>query len=397
MLFNRRTFIKQVGILNILFISGLGINVLGYGFILGYFLILSMFVFRSQFVLENWDRTGLWLLLFSIVHGLFYALNPEKGVQYILVYIATPITLYLWGKYLFASLSKSEQFYALLLVIGFLLAIPALLSVMLNIMDGGFAQSDRNIPMFWSNTKMNATGMAAHFIFAMCIPAILASSRDYIGFKSKLLLAIFYVLSMVCVLRLGSRTQLGITMLSFLAALAYILPRQNVKRNALLFAIISLSVFFIVEKVSFDLDANWLNSFSRRLEKGGAGEVASGGGRTNRWVKSFDYMVKMPLGWDVKEFGHSHNLWLDMYRSGGVIVFFLLLIFSIRAGRDIWKAIRINLNKISLNTVLLTYGMAFYLLFMVEPVIDGSFNLFALFCLFIGMVNKYYSTAKKEL
>ncbi|SFR48418.1 hypothetical protein SAMN04490243_2091 [Robiginitalea myxolifaciens] len=390
------SFFKGVGIFNILLISGLIINLFNYGFLLGYLLIPTMFLFRGQFASKNWDRTGMWLMLFCVVHALFYAVNPLKGIQYILVYAAIPVTMYFWGKYMVHILGTGKKLYLLLIMIGVVLASPALLSVLLNIAEGGFVQGDRNIPMFWSETKMNATGMAAYFIFTMCLPAILATSRDRIKISYKIVLAIIYVLSMVCVLRLGSRTQLGITVLAFLTALFYVLPRQNFKRNLALIMGIMVGIIVIANKVSFDLDANWLNSFSRRIEKGGAGEVASGGGRTDRWAKSFEYMIKEPLGWDVTEFGHSHNLWLDVYRSGGVIVFVLLLYFTFRGFRDVWRAVRSNKEKIPINVIFVTYGLSFFLLFMVEPVIDGSFTKFALFCLFIGIVNKYKSLQNPE-
>ena len=59
--------------------------------------------------------------------------------------------------------------------------------------------------------------------------------------------------------------------------------------------------FYIYKNVSFDLNADWLSTFAGRME-GGSGEVASGGGRTERWVKSIEYIFEKPLGWSLDEF-----------------------------------------------------------------------------------------------
>ena len=55
-------------------------------------------------------------------------------------------------------------------------SLPALISVVLDIYKGGFAQPNRNLPMFWSTEPINATGMASFFIFNMCIPALVLVS-----------------------------------------------------------------------------------------------------------------------------------------------------------------------------------------------------------------------------
>ena len=138
------------------------------------------------------------------------------------------------------------------------------------------------------------------------------------------------------------------------------------------------------------MNADWLTTFAGRMS-GGVGEVASGGGRTERWAKSFEYLFIHPLGWNLKEFGYSHNMWLDVLRVSGIIPFVLLIIYSIKSFFQVKRAIAISKENVLLNGQILFYAIAFFLLFMVEPIFEGLFSLFVVFCLYKGILNKYYA------
>ena len=86
------------------------------------------------------------------------------------------------------------------------------------------------------------------------------------------------------------------------------------------------------------------------------------------------------------EFGLSHNLWLDVLRVGGVIPFVLLLIYSWKAFKGIRKFLRSNAGDITYNFLLIVISTGLFLVFMVEPILDGIVNLFILFCLFRGLL-----------
>jgi len=114
--------------------------------------------------------------------------------------------------------------------------------------------------------------------------------------------------------------------------------------------------------------------------------VANAGGRSERWLKSIEHMFTDPLGWDVREFGFSHNLWFDVLRVGGVLSFVLLSIITIRVIKDLLKNLKNENVLLSSKVHLLVYFIAFILIFMVEPILDGMTSLFVLFCLFSGIL-----------
>ncbi|WFO17299.1 O-antigen ligase family protein [Cellulophaga baltica 4] len=331
-------------------------------------------------------------MLFSVIYGLFYSFGAENslGTQYIFIYMITPPVFYLFGKYLIKDkiLNQNNIFYIILCVVT-VFSLSAVISVFLNFHEGGFAQLDRTIPMFWNGAPVSATIMGGFLTFNMCIPALLISNQGKKGIIFNILLSTLFAITLVCVLRLGSRTQLGIFLITTIISLIYVIPKQSFKRNLLLFVFIGAIIFFITKNISFDLNQDWLTTFADRMDKGGS-DIASGGGRTERWEKSFRNLFEKPLGWDVREFGYSHNLWLDVLRVSGFIPFFLLVIFSIKSLIQIRKIVLLKPNNILLNSQIIIYSIAFFLLFMVEPIFEGLFTFFVLFCLFKGSINKYY-------
>lgn len=381
-------FIKKIGFISFFLLLAYVTNILGLGLYIGYLLIIYILL-KKSFIKENLDTEFFILFLFSGVYGLFYSLDPAAGIQYIFIYSFTPPALYLWGKFLLSKIQNQIQFFYLLIVMGVIFSIPPLISVFLDILKGGFAQGNRSIPMFWNDLPVNATGMAAPFLFNMCIPAVLLAYFKRFSLPLKFFLAIIYIITLMCVLRLGSRTQLVITLSTFFITLIYLVPKQSAKTNIGLFILLAFGVHLVFRNVSFDLNADWMTSFAGRIEQGGAAEVASGGGRTERWVKSIEYIVEKPLGWEVTEFGYSHNLWLDTLRAGSVISLILLLIFSFRSFIIVKKIVRSNSTLRFNNVIVFSYFLAFNLLFLVEPIIDGSFFIFVSFCLFIGLLKNY--------
>ena len=360
------------------------------GFILGYALIALLMV-KKEFLLRNMDSDFVLLLFLSIIYAVFYSLDPIAGVQFILIYALFPPVFYLLGKYLIRKTTSSNLIFYILIVIGFAFSFSALISVFLNFLEGGFSQSSRHIAMFWSDELTYATKMGIFFTFNMCIPALMIADQGKSKVIHRIIASSVFILSFICILRIGSRTQLGVVLITSLVSLLYVIPKQSFKKNILLFMILGVVAFFIYRNVSFDLNSDWLTTFAGRLEKG-TDDIASGGGRSERWVKSIEYIFKKPLGWGLEEFGYAHNLWFDVLRVSGIIPFVLLVIFSISSIFNIKKTIKLNSSDFRFNVLILVYFIAFFLLFMVEPIFDGVFSLFVIFCLFMGILNKYRTT-----
>lgn len=385
-------YIVDTGILIIILLVLYLLNPFNMGFLFGYLLIPVVFL-KSNFIKENLDLDFVLLFLFSIFYALFYSFSadPAEGKQFILIYSLSPPTFYLIGKYLVRTKPPTNTIFYILFFITAIFSISAVISVFLNFQEGGFAQLDRSIPMFWDGSPVSATIMGGFLTFNMCIPALLISTQGKKGIVFNVGALILFILSLICVLRLGSRTQLGIFLITTVFAILYMLPRQSIKKNVWLFGLLAVVIVFLIRNVSFDLNADWLTTFAGRLSRG-TGELASGGGRTERWIKSLEYMVSYPLGWEQKEFGYSHNLWLDVLRVSGIIPFIILIVYSIRSFIQIKRTVLINKESTYLNTQIIIYAIAMFLLFMMEPIFEGLFSLFVVFCIYKGIINKHYSS-----
>ncbi len=390
-------FFEKPGFLGLLLAIYL-INPLDLGFLLGY-MIFALLITKGRFLKENIDFDAFLLTIFSLIYGAFYALDPEFGLQFILIYGVFPPTFYLLGKYLSNKVTTEENLFKSLITVGFLLSFSALISVLVSIMADGFGQIDRSLPMIWGDQVVSATIMGSYFVLNMCIPALLIVRQIKISLIMRIVMIVVFVLSLLCILRIGTRTQIVISLFTLLAALIFIIPKQSLKKNVIMFSIFIGGIILLIQNVKFDLSSDWLSAFADRMENNNGADIASGGGRTSRWVKSMEYLFKKPLGWDVEEFGHSHNLWLDVLRASGVLPFLLLIIFSIRSVIKVKKISSLNKKLLSFFNQIRIYTLALLLLFMVEPIFEGMFATFIVFCFLIGVITKFdsrYKLTKKE-
>lgn len=380
------SFIRSFGAINFLFVVLTFTNLYGYGYLFGY-LAVALIFFKGGVLKNDLDSYFLTLFLFSIVYALFYFLEPSKGLQYFLIYMLSPAAFYLWGKQIPSSLKQKDQIIPVMMLMGVIYSIPGLISVLLNILEGGFAQHERSIPMFWGGPAIAATGMAQLFMFNICIPAIFFSLGKKMNFFLITIFSIAFVLSLACVLRIGSRTLLVIMFLSLVIAMVYASPKLTLKQNVMRYGLLLVVIFFVIQNVSFDFDSEIFTTYASRMEEGGAEDLAGGGGRVYLWEKTLDYMKTYPYGWPLDRFGYSHNLWLDTFRVGGFISFVLLIIFTVQVLLLLKNIFFSKAILLSLKLIFILYSIAFLSIFMVEPGIDGNYSLFIFFCLFCGVLN----------
>ena len=388
---NSTSFLKSLGYFKILLFFIYIIDPFSLGYLFGTLLILSILLDKN--FTKKLDSNFYLLLIFSICYSIFYIFNLDLGVQFILIYALFPSFFYIIGKTFCSKIMGTKEIFKLLFISGLLFSLPAMISVILSISSKGFVVVERDVPLIWNNVKIPATNMAALFFFNMSIPAFLLAYFKKFTLFYKLLLILAFALSIFCLLRLGSRTQLSIFFITFLTSLLYLIRRQSIKQNVILFGILFFSLNIFLSFVSFSKDSDIMNAFAGRMESKKYG-AATAGGRTERWSKSIINLYEAPLGWPVEEFGFSHNLWFDIARVGGTLSFILLLIFTIKNAFKIKNAFFLNPNNILLNTIFMCYGLSFYLLFFVEPIFDGYFPVFVLYCFFLGVVSQYIINQK---
>jgi O-antigen ligase len=365
------------------------LNPFGLNIYIGY-LLIPLVVIQRGFLMRNLDFSFFVLLLFSLTYAAYFSFEPKAGNQYIVIYALVPPIFYLLGKFFASKLApNTKSLFYLLLFVGIIFSVSANLSVFTDILRNGYSVVERNLPNFWTGKVVPATIMGSYFSLIMTIPALLIPRVKGLNLIFRIVLLLVFVVTVASVLRIGSRTQLGISIIALLVSLIYVMPRQSFKRNFVMFLFFFLGVFYLSTKISLDLDQDWLSAYANRMED--SGDFASGGGRTDRWAKSLENLFEKPLGWSEHEFGHAHNLWFDVLRIGGVLSFLLLIFFTTSTFITVWKAIRKNSNMYFMNNQIIAYTLAFTTVFTLEPIMEGMFDFFAFFCFFAGTVKSYYT------
>lgn len=357
-----------------------------FGFVAAYCVTILLLLNFKNTVAE-FDRLAFLFLLFSIIYSLFYTFNAEHGTQFIFLYALVPISFYLVGKIIYSYKEKTYSKSLILILMGVFLSIEALLSVGADIVKNGFVTLQRDVPSIWTGELQTATNVASSFALNMSIPAIII--LGFSSFKKKfrwVFPIIFFVLSITCVLRLGSRTQLALVIFSIVVALIYKFRKQSAKQNILLFVVIFIIVNLALGYLNLSEDSDAFSAYADRMDSKTHG-VGTAGGRLQRWTASIDMMFQKPLGWSVEETGYAHNLWLDATRVGGLISLIILLMISTRFFRATYKLLAGRKSINLLDGQLLIYCVIFALSFFVEPILDGYFILFALFCLMLGFIS----------
>lgn len=385
-------YLRQIGFLSIILMAIYLINPFNKGFLAGYLLLAVVYIdIRS--IKRDVDTTYFLLSVFSIVYAAFYSFDLEQGVQWFFIYALFPQTFYLLGKKMVLTSSTSKNHFYLLFVFGTLYSLTGLISVGLNLMEGGFVQIGRTISNFWTKQETLATAMGAFFIFNMSIPGLLIASKKKLPLLFYVAALGVFVGSMLCVFRLGSRTQLVLVLLGILSGVAYRIKSQSTLSNFKFILVMVAIVAVGINHLSVDFNAEYLSSLGQRLQE--SDNTASAGGRTIRWKKSLENLYKKPMGWSVDEFGYSHNMWFDAARNGTIISFILLIVVTIKSISNIRRALRANKKATLFNSLIFIYNVSIFSQLFVEPALESLFILFVFYCFIQGLLNEYSS--KEEI
>ena len=124
--------------------------------------------------------------------------------------------------------------------------------------------------------------------------------------------------------------------------------------------------------------------------------MGTAGGRTYRWIGSLESIFTDPWGWGLEKYGHAHNMWLDIARMGGAISFLLYLAFTLSVFFSFYKLLKLETTKLFLKNYFIVYLIGFLLVFFVEPIMEGYYLLFLLFCIFTGIISQYVNNLKNK-
>ena len=340
-------------------------------------LIFYIYVFYERKISKIFLLNIFILFFFS----LFYFLNSyylgQEDLYAIIGKFAYPSIFLLLGYYSSLKEEINEEYVFFYSALGLLLF--SILSYFYStIVFGSYANvlergGGRILYSFWDNSPYAATlinGYLAIFISLLFyyiinfnndrffyIKTILSCSALYIGFS------------------LGNRTALLIASISFLTFIIFSVKEKiKIRWNVLILLIVSSSVF-LLKNFSESL-------FSNRVEDLSATDDP----RMRAWSEGISIISNNFLGSiDKTSVGFAHNLWIDVGIGGGIVPFLLLIMFSLINFLMIIFLV-IYKEKSKIDYLLIYSFIAFFITFMLEPIFQGLFKLFCLYCLFVGIL-----------
>lgn len=382
-------YIRHIGILPCLLLFLNLLNPFGYDYLFGYLIIAYFVLLHKKDILNHLDKDVIFLLMFSVFYSAFNFFGVNKGVQYLVIQAIFPFFFYLFGKKMMVAELRPKETWLLLITLGFVFSLTGLFSVGMEILRNGFVIDieDRSIPDIWTGNLILATGMSSYFIYNLVVPGLIATNRNKITIPNIIVLAGLFVLSLLCIFRLGSRTGIVIAAASLLIAITITLVKENLIGKVKFIAGSALVLIILFYAVPFDLDAEYLSVLGDRLQRDETASSSSAGGRTQLWAEALNNMFKYPFGWELTK--HSHNLWLDTARAVGLIPLTFLLAFTYFNIKRTVQMFKYQKSNFFLNMAFLLFVASNLLLFFVEPVYEGSFFFFNFYCLLSGILKRY--------
>ena len=371
------------------------------GFYMCFILAFYFITVKTFSLINSFDKLGILLILFSISYSVIYSSNPEASTAFILVYAISPITFYAIGKYFSTKYRSNNVFLFLLLFLSIGYSFLPAISIIYRIIENGFV-GDRALRLLTRNHAEGGTVLGSYFTMNIAaIGTIFVKSEKINENKIKFISLGAFIISLLCVLRVASRTQLLIALISLLVTITYLMLKQPFSKNIRLFLIIVIPLVVIFFSISSDSAFfNILNQRDNSEE-----QFSEVGGRTELWGESLKNLTSKPFGWEMSYHNsqnskYSHNLWLDVDRVAGIIPMTFLLLYTILCIFLVIKTLKISPLNLYLNTTILVWFIGFMAVFFVEPILVGMYHLFLIFCIFIGILSGLNETAlsyKKKL
>lgn len=352
--------------------------------------LLLPFLFYVK-AFDTTTRHSLLLVFFLVTYTLFLGSNSSfsLGAGTYLKYLIVPFLFYRAGIYFIRNNDDRKGIVRPLIYILFAFSFLIFISFAIDIAARGLVSSSRNIQIVGtvSEAGMAATGINANLsVWIVMLALFFYPQIEKSDYKWIVPVLIISVIANLLTIRSATRTG---TMQLFIAFFFLILYNfRNYKTKKIVFMAVAMlcALLFIrlAASGSIPLFDNLLSRFTAASD-----DTQQLGGRVALWKYYGGQILEYPFGGmlyphEISRF--AHNVFLDVARVAGVIPMAALLLFVVLSLIKLVRVLRMDALPAQLKNMLLLLFVAFITSFMVEPIIEGCFNLFALFFFFCGMV-----------
>lgn len=353
-----------------------------------YVLLFCLFSILICWKKTYFDRTSVYLLLFSISYPLVLCMNTGKFNPHYLLYLIAPITFYVWGQYIVTKINNQKGLLNFILLVLFFFAAQTYIITIEDVKEMGLINPMRAMLREGDEEAMiNATLFGLNVSLGLSGLAIFMALKNKFGSIRGFLFLCVFLLSLLTVIHLVNRTGIVVAVVCTLCSYFFSIRKSGTILNAILqsFLIMAIVLFLIsiFSKNGFDI----IEAYTNRLSTENS-SISDYGGRSWRWVDAMGRLFTNPFGWnnDV-EYSFVHNLWLDVAMFGGIFPFIFIVCATIRSLKQLFQLMKLK-NDIIAN-IIFSLSVCFILSSFVEPVLVGFDLYFYLYCMIWGIQKKY--------
>ncbi len=377
-----------------------GINLFGLGtrivFFGGILLILYMDL-KNKKLPQSYFVTLIQVISFGLVYSLFLNYYGEynffRGYREFLL----PPLLFAIGFRIIYEVTDIEESYKRFQNIIVLLAISLFLYSSVNlavhlIKFGEITYYERYVYDIWTSSRTAATTQGSRFILISAMLPIGAFVKREMKIKTRVIVIIFAVISIIETLIMSNRTLLIILFINIvLCAFMYLLWNKSNGKVYLrfLFAMTIIIVFglFLYTQNVFNIRNLYENSnFYLRMQL--LDKNISHNARFDAWEKTIVGLADFPFGGSRANIDLSapHNLWLDVAYVTGIVPFTMLIFITIKYIHSIIVVFRLTYQHRGFKLFVFSISISVLLNCMVEPILGGHYILFMIFILQFGLI-----------
>lgn len=369
-----------------------GINFLLYGNI---FLLIPFGVFVIKKKRIRLNITAILLIAFVVAYLIPEFIGADHPT-FRLIFI--PIA-YLLGYNYFEDITE-DDIVSCYIVLAFGMAMHSILSFGLTVMKNGFRFDNLSLCQdIWSRTLTTTTGMMSNFMIFMplLVFALIKQKKAY---------ALIPVAAMGVFMGVvtGNRSTLIFFVVATTVGMIMVFLNGYRRLGVVIVLIISALLVFVFLSYRFNwfglktmYDSSYLVYRFDHNRANGESIL-----ETQRWDTKGMYISKMldyPWGGGkLREEigGFAHDIWLDTWSWGGCIAFVILTVYLFGFIYRMIKFIRMSEN-VSTKVLFSAYLVILFMQYLVEPIIQGSPQIFISACLLDGLISRYNTDKRNVL
>jgi len=304
--------------------------------------------------------------------------------------------LYVFGIVIVAKLNNEKQivYYLYAVIIGLSLfgIFAVLYSNKIYGTAAGLEMRVATIPWL-QDAKLAGTGIDMYICLGISLSGLLFIKTNVF---IKALNALIFLPSFYSSIALANRTGLIIVVSSVILIYCTQMRLNSIRNNikiVLLFMVQCILLIFLFNKNVFNVKMMWLqsNAFERFANMNLFNDP-----RVTAWGEAFRGLFTNLLGGKQTQLSleYAHNLWLDVGWSTGLLPFIILIVFTLMTLKNYIKLLRNDDLSLYFKYLITAMLNGFFVIFMVDPVLEASIILFSAFCFVSGVIG---SINKKQI